>query len=160
MQAFYKKTQTGWMIVLIFIPVILFFASVIYYQEMLGRPFGQTPAPSWLFLAFLAFFLLLLGLFGTLTVTGFADHLQIKFGIGLIRKRFYYKDMRDCSVKKNPFYFGWGIRAIPGGWLYNVSGVWSGQLDMKNDKMYRIGTPEPERLEQFIKTRISLFGAS
>ncbi len=160
MQAFYKKTQTGWLIIFIFIPVVLFFAFVLYYQEVLGRPFGQNPGPSWLFLAFLLFFLILLGSFATLTVTGFQDHLEIKFGVGPIRKRFYYKDIRSCSAQKNSAIYGWGIRAIPGGWLYNVSGLWSVQLDMKNGKMYRIGTPEPEKLEQFIKTRISLFGGS
>jgi hypothetical protein len=29
---------------------------------------------------------------------------------------------------------------------------------MKNGKMYRVGMPEPEKLDKFIKTRISLFG--
>jgi hypothetical protein len=160
MQAPYKKTQIGWLIIFIFVLVILFFAGIFYYHEILGKPFGDHPAPSWLYLIFTVVFLLLLGLFASLTITGFHDHIEVKFGIGLIRKRFYYRNIRSCSVQKNPFMYGWGIRRIPGGWLYNVSGSWSVQLDMKDGKMYRLGTPEPEKLQQFLKTRLSLFGGS
>lgn len=159
MQASYKKTQIGWLIIFIFIPIILFFAGFLYYQEVLGKPFGDNPVPSSFFLGFLLLFLIVLALFATLTVTGFPNYIEIKFGIGLIRKKFYYKDIRSCSVQKNPLIYGWGIRKIPGGWLYNVSGSMSVQLGMKDGKMYRIGTAEPQELEQFIKTRLSLFGA-
>jgi hypothetical protein len=160
MQAIYKKTQRGWIINLVLIPILLFFAAILYYQEVLGKPLGDRPAPSWVYFAFILLFLILLGLFSTLTVTGFTSYIEIKFGIGLIRKKFYYKDIRSCSVQKNPILYGWGIRKIPGGWLYNVSGYWSVQLDMKDGKMYRIGTVEPQKLEQFIKVRLSLFGGT
>ena len=157
MQAIYRKRQRGWIINLVFIPILLFFAAILYYQEVLGKPLGDRPAPSWFYLGFVLLFLALLALFSTLTVTGFSDYLEIKFGIGLVHKKFYYKDIRFCSVQKNPFYYGWGIRKIPGGWLYNVSGSMSVQLDMKDGKMYRIGTAEPQKLEHFIKTRLTLF---
>jgi hypothetical protein len=144
----------------IFVPIILFFIALLYYQEVLGIPFLGEPAPSWLYSVLLLLFLVLLALFSSLTVTGYTDHLEIKFGIGLIRKRFYYKDIRSCSAQKTPIYYGWGIRAIPGGWLYNISGTWSVQLDMRNRKMCRVGTPEPENLKEFIKSRLSLFGGA
>ena len=160
MQSYYKKTQTGWLIIFIFVPIILFFAFMLYYQEVLGKPLGENPAPSWWFAGFMVFFLVLLVLFSTLTVTGSTNYIEIKFGIGFIRKKFFYKDIRSCSVQKNPAYYGWGIRKIPGGWLYNVSGSWSVQLDMKDGRMYRIGIAEPQKLEQFIKTRLSLFGGT
>ena len=143
---------------MVFIPILLFFAAILYYQEVLGRPLGDRPAPSWFYLGFILLFLILMALFSTLTVTGFSDYVEIKFGIGLVRKKFHYKDIQSCSVQKNPFLYGWGIRKIPGGWLYNVSGFMSVQLDMKDGKMYRIGTAEPEKLKQVIKTRLSLFG--
>ncbi|MCK4404747.1 MAG: hypothetical protein KAW02_06600 [candidate division Zixibacteria bacterium] len=160
MQVTYRKTQRGWIINLVFIPILLFFAAILYYQEVLGKSLGDRPAPSWFYLAFILLFLILMALFSTLTVTGFPNYIEIKFGIGLIRKKFYYKDIRSCSVQKNPFLYGWGIRKIPGGWLYNVSGSMSVQLDMKDGKMYRIGTAEPQKLGEFIKTRLSLFGGS
>ncbi len=158
MQASYKKTQTGWIIILSFIPVFLFLAWIIYYQEVLGRSFGDHPAPSFLYLGLIGLLLLLLVLFSNLTVTGFPTYLEIKYGIGLFRKKFQYQDIQSCSIKKNNWFYGWGVRKIPGGWLYNVSGSMSVQLDMKSGRMYRIGTDEPEKLIEFIKSRISLFG--
>jgi hypothetical protein len=160
MQAFYTKRQTGWVIILFFIPVILFLSYIIYYQEVLDKPFGENPGPSIMYFGFIIFFLIILSLFSHLTVIGYMNYLEIKFGIGLIRKKFNYQDIRDSSIEKNPWYYGWGIRKIPGGWLYNVSGSESVQLNMKNGKMYRIGTDEPKRLAEFIKSRIDFFSGS
>ncbi|MGB8657651.1 MAG: hypothetical protein WCE90_07685 [Candidatus Zixiibacteriota bacterium] len=158
MEATYKKTQTGWIVILSFIPVLLFLSWIIYYQEVVGKPFGDKPAPSSLYLGLIVFFLLLLALFSTLTVTGFPTYLEIRYGAGLFRKKFEYQDIRSCSIQKNHWFYGWGVRKIPGGWLFNVCGSMSVQLDMKNGKMYRIGTDEPEKLVEFIKSRLSLFG--
>jgi len=116
MQAFYRKTQTGWLILLSFIPALVFLAFLLYRQQVWGRPLGESAVPFWLFPALLLLFLILLTLFATLTLTGLQDYLEIRFGVGLIRKKFYYKDIRLCSVQKNSAIYGWGIRAIPG-WL-------------------------------------------
>jgi len=53
-----------------------------------------------------------------------------------------------ASVKtvKNHWYYGWGIRLIPHGWLFNVSGFEAIEIVMKNGKVYRIGTDEAEKL--------------
>jgi hypothetical protein len=160
MQAFYKKTQTGWLIIPFIILAILFLSYVIYQQEVLGKPFGDNPGPTIMYFGFIILLLIFLSLFSNLTVTGYMNYLEIKFGIGLIRKKFNYKDIKNFSREKNPWYFGWGIRKIPGGWLFNVSGSQSLQVNMKNGKMYRIGTDEPERLSEFIKSRINLFTSS
>lgn len=160
MQVFYKKRQTGWLLILLFLPIILFFMYIIYYQEVLGKPFGSNPGPSIMYFGFVILFLVLLSLFSHLTVIGYTSCLEIRFGIGVIRKKFYFKDIRNCSVEKTPWYYGWGIRKTPDGWLYNVSGSWSVQLNMKNGKMYRIGTDEPKKLAEYVKTRIDLFGGS
>ncbi len=145
------------MIIFSFIPVFLFLAWKIYRQNVPGKPLGHNPASSSVYLGLIVFFLLLLALFSNLTVTGFSTHLEIKYGIGLFRKKFEYKNIRSCSIQKNHWFYGWGVRRIPGGWLYNVAGLNSIQLDMKNGKMYRIGTDEPEKLIEFLRSRISLF---
>jgi hypothetical protein len=158
MDAIYKKTQTGWMIIFSFIPVFLFLSWIVYRQDVLGKPFGHHPASTSVYLALIVFLLLLLALFSNLTVTGFSTYLQIKYGMGIFRKKFEYKDIQSCSIQKNHWFYGWGVRKIPGGWLYNVSGSISVQLDMKNGRMYRIGTDEPEKLLEFLRSRISFFG--
>jgi hypothetical protein len=55
---------------------------------------------------------------------------------------------------KNQWWWGWGIRLIPGGWLYNVSGLDAVELKMKNGRVYRIGTDEPRKLAEFIQAKL------
>jgi ABC-type polysaccharide/polyol phosphate export permease len=46
----------------------------------------------------------------------------------------------------NPWYYGWGIHFIPGGVLYNASGLSAIELQLTNGRVVRIGTDEPEAL--------------
>ena len=87
-----------------------------------------------------------LALFASLTVEIDAEHLRIRFGIGLIRKRFPLDQIDTCRPVRNAWLYGWGIRLTPNGWLYNVSGWEAVELKMKSGKTWRIGTDEPEVL--------------
>ncbi|RLC47786.1 MAG: hypothetical protein DRH57_03405 [Candidatus Cloacimonadota bacterium] len=89
-----------------------------------------------------------------LTVLIEEDVLEIRFGPGLIRKRFPLKDIELCRIVKNPLYYGWGIRLTPNGWLYNVSGSYAVEIKMKTGKKYRIGTDVPNELETAIQQSI------
>lgn len=93
-------------------------------------------------------------LFATLTVVIGEDFLKIRFGPGIIRKKFSLKDIELCQVVKNPWYYGWGIRLTPHGWLFNVSGFDALEIRMKTGKKYRIGTDLPDELEQAIRRTI------
>ena len=93
-------------------------------------------------------------IFATLTVEMDEAALIIRFGPGLIRKRFRLADIISCRVVKNPWYCGWGIHLTPSGWLYNVSGFWAVELQMKNGKKYRLGTDDPEGLVQAIEDKL------
>jgi len=81
---------------------------------------------------------------------------KIKFGYGIFRKRFALKEIISAEAVKNHWYYGWGIRRrlIPPMWIYNVSGFDAVEIKMRNGKTYRIGTDEPQRLEQAIKQEI------
>ena len=46
---------------------------------------------------------------------------------------------------------GWGIRLIPNGWLWNVSGLGAVELSLVNGQRFRIGTDEPEQLATAIQ---------
>ncbi len=85
-------------------------------------------------------------IFSTLTVKIENGILEIRFGIGILRKRFPLKDIESCKRVRNKWYYGWGIRLTPHGWLYNVSGLDAVEIKMKSGKKYRIGTDEPEKL--------------
>jgi hypothetical protein len=94
----------------------------------------------------LAFMILCLALFGTLTVKVNAWAITIQFGIGVIRKQFALQDIQTYRTVRNPWYYGWGIHLIPGGWIYNVSGWEAVELQMKNGRKYRIGTDDTQGL--------------
>ena len=72
--------------------------------------------------------------------------LKLQFGLGVIRKRFLLEEIRAYRVVKNPWYYGWGIKFTPRGWLFNVSGFSAIELEMTSGKTYRIGTDDPEGL--------------
>ena len=47
---------------------------------------------------------------------------------------------------RNLWYYGWGIRYTPHGWLFNVSGLDAVELELKNGRTWRVGTDEPVEL--------------
>ncbi len=106
---------------------------------------------AWLVAGMLGLFL---ALFGSLTVAVQAGSLEIKFGVGWVRKRFELEEIDSCEVVGNPWWYGWGIKRIPKGWLFNVSGRDAIELLMRNGTVYRIGTDEPEKLSRAIQMRL------
>ena len=131
----YRHTQFGTVIVITTVAVM----SLAFLPAWLAG----TATIAWLILGSLV---VLLALFFSLTVEIDAEHLRIRFGIGLIRKRFPLDQIDTCRPVRNSWIYGWGIRLTPHGWLYNVSGQEAVELKMKSGKTCRIGTDEPEVL--------------
>ena len=139
----YKHTQIGYLIIIaLIIPLlILFFA-------MSATEFTQV------FPIVFSTLLIALALFYSLTVEINETKLIVKFGFGVINKKFILKDIESCHIVKNHWYYGWGIHWTPHGWLYNISGFDAVEIKMKNGKTYRIGTDEPKNLERAIELAI------
>ena len=93
-------------------------------------------------------------LFCCLTVEITGDELVCRFGPGLIRKRFVLCEIREVKVVKNPWYYGWGIRLTPHGWLFNVSGLNAVEIELASGKRFRVGTDQPEELAEAIRKGI------
>lgn len=138
----YSHTQIGYLMMIIIGAIIIIGLSAIQSSEtaLLG-----------LILVMIA----VLALFHSLTVLIDDEKIEVKFGFGIIRKSFPIKMITSCRAVKNPWYYGWGIRYIPGGWLFNVSGYDAIEIIMNNKKRYRIGTDEPEELERIINDIIN-----
>lgn len=135
----YKHTQIGYLLLFIYSVVILFIsylAIVTHFNPIV--------------LAVLIILLITLALFPTLTVTVDDRLVKLYYGLGLIHKQFLLKEIETFRPVKNPWYYGWGIRYTPRGWLFNVSGLSAIELHMKSGKQYRIGTDEPAGLAQAI----------
>jgi hypothetical protein len=87
-------------------------------------------------------------LFATLTVEIDEDSLHLRFGPGLIRKKISLQDIESHRMEKNHWYYGWGIRRMPHGWLWNVSGLHAVELLLRDGRKFRVGTDDPEGLTQ------------
>ncbi len=135
----YQATQIGYVVIItLAIPIVAVIIA------------GSTGIYHWAMLAISAFQLILIALFGTLTVKIEDEDLKIHFGLGLIRKSFPLNEIKSTDIVKNKWYYGWGIRFTPHGWLYNVSGYMAVEIDMKGTIKYRIGTNQPDELKKAI----------
>jgi hypothetical protein len=137
----YKHTQIGYLLIAALGAATLF----VGYLNLVTRFNPGT-------LLILGLMILFLTLFATLTTYVNQQAVNIRFGIGLIRKRFALEDVDEYRIVKNPWYYAWGIHAIPGGWIFNVSGWDAIELHMKNGRRYRIGTNDPQGLMNAIET--------
>jgi hypothetical protein len=131
----YKHTQIGYFLLVSYSAVVLFLG----YLNIKTDFYPLT-------LATLIIMLIVLGIFSRLTVIVDDQMIKIQFGLRVIRKVFQLKEIEAYGVVKNPWYYGWGIRFTPRGWLFNVSGFSAIELQMKNGKTYRIGTDDPDNL--------------
>jgi hypothetical protein len=138
----YKHTQVGYLL------IIALGAAAVMITYLSLRT-GNAGA-----FALLAFMILCLAIFATLTVEVNEQAIDIHFGIGVIRKRFPLESIQSYRTVNNPWYYGWGIHLIPGGWNYNVSGWQAVELQMKNGSKVRIGTNDAQGLMDAIGTSI------
>jgi len=92
----------------------------------------------------------LLWLLGSLTVEVTDDAVNLWFGPGWVRKSFAVSAIRSVAAVRNRWWYGWGFRLTPAGWLYNVSGLDAVELRFASGGAVRIGTDEPQRLQAAI----------
>lgn len=136
----YKHTQVGTLLIVLLVSLILYMIVLETWAHE-NVPIGFM----------IPFFLVIMILFGTLTVELSEDDLDLKFGIGLIKKSFIREDIVSARIVRNKWYHGWGIRFTTHGILYNVSGLDAIEIKLSNGKQYRIGTDEPDKLNDAIR---------
>ncbi len=84
--------------------------------------------------------------FNRLTVIVGAGEVRAHFGPGWPRRTIAVHNIVGIKQVRNKWYYGWGMRGIPGGWMFNVWGLDAVELDLANGKKFRIGTDEPQDL--------------
>jgi hypothetical protein len=99
---------------------------------------------------------LMMQLFGWLTVTVDEKAVTARFGIGLLRKKVLLRDIKSATRVRNKWYYGWGMRMGPWGWMFNVSGLDAVEIELRDGGRFRVGTDEPDELASAIRS--SLFG--
>lgn len=141
----YKHTQIGKLMITIMIIMGCYFVYL-FTQFGLDLVFGLVSA----------LVVFLLASFSSLTAEVNNKNVRIKFGYGLYRKKFLLDQIESAKTVRNHWYYGWGIRywMRQKMWIFNVSGFDAVELRMKDGNIYRIGTDEPEELEQVINQGI------
>lgn len=133
----YRHTQIGWVMIGVMTPIVVF-------MLLIAGPQGAALTVP---------LLLALLLFGTLTITVDHDAVRFAFGVGLIRRRFPLASIATWRQVRNRWWYGWGIKFIPGGILFNVSGLDAVELLLADGRRVRLGTDEPAELDRALRSR-------
>ena len=133
----YRHTQIGWVIVALM-------AAIVAVVLLAAPPVGALVS---------VLLLVTVALFGTLTITVDREAIRFHFGIGIIRRRFPLATIRSWREVRNRWWYGWGIRIVPGGMLYNVSGLSAVELLLEDGRRVRLGTDEPDALARALVQR-------
>jgi hypothetical protein len=142
----YKHTQIGWMIL---IALALALTMIVLLRVIISISEARVA-----FAVVIVVLSTAMILFASLTVVVDDEKIQVRFGPGLIRKQFRLADVAGCRSVRNRWWYGWGIRLIPGGWLFNVSGLAAVEVKLRSGKTYRIGTDEPQELSNAIESKL------
>ncbi len=95
-----------------------------------------------------------MGMFSWLDTEVTRDALVVSFVGGALRRRIPLQDIESAQVVTVPWYFGWGARLTPRGWLgdaprgwlYNVWGRRAVALRLRDERHFAVGSDEPEAL--------------
>ncbi len=96
-------------------------------------------------------FLICILIFYKMTIQINDTHVIFRMGIGLITREYELSQIKSCRPVRNSPFYGIGIRKIPGGWLFNVTGMEAVEISFKNKKqIVRIGTNKSEEISAII----------
>ena len=135
----YRHTQTAWYPMLILVIVIaVVLPSLLFVDEV------PTIARALLIL-FVVVMAAVLLVFRRLTVE-IAAEITVFFGWGWPRRRVDPATVTAQRIVRNRWWYGWGIRWIPHGTLWNVYGLDAVELHLAGGRVLRIGSDDPEGL--------------
>ncbi len=145
----YKEIQFGWLIFAFLLPALAII-TYLFMNDAGSRPLGMVE-----YIVVCLVILIIYALFYRLTTTVSVDRIIVSFGVGLISKRIKINRIKTISVVQNPWYYGWGIRFIPNGMLYNMSGSDGVELTfIDTGRVIRIGSANAARLKEEISKRL------
>ena len=138
----YEHTQRSKILIWIIIIVLLFMLFLIYKVGF-----------NWVGAIVFVLMVIALYLFNSLIVKVNSEKVYVAFGPGLIRRIIPIRSIISAEKVWNKWYYGFGIRLIPGGYMYNVAGFDAIELKLTNGKVFRIGTDEPDKLLEAIQSQ-------
>jgi hypothetical protein len=150
----YSSFQFGWLVVIVFLIVIIWITLAYRFQ------WGNNPIPEPAYFVFLVLFFGTLLFFYGITVIVDEKQIIIKLGIGLYKRKIDLSSIQSVESITYPSYYGYGIRLINNGILYNVSGKHAIRLKFKNTRrVILIGTNDWDNLKAVIEEKIKRINA-
>ena len=148
----YREFQFGWLIFIFVIPGHLFILYA-FINGIGSRPI-DTSGIIIANVAFISIYLLFYGMKTKIT----QETIIVSFGIGLIKKKIKMSRITSIKDTHNNYLYGWGIRFIPNGMLYNISGSEAVELKFNDsEKVFRVGTQNTDILKAEIMKHIQGF---
>ena len=141
----YEHTQIGYTIIWIALGVAVFVAITGIFAQ--GGP-GT-------FLVIEVILLMCALVFCKLTIRIDDKSLQWSFGIEIVRKQVLLAEIAACEPIHIRWWYGWGIHLTPYGWLYNVSGLDTVAIRLRDERKFALGTDDPQALVDAIERLIS-----
>ena len=141
----YRHTQRGTVLLAIYGTIA---GGIAVFLALSGAPARLVPGIAMIVLVAAA------ALFSNLTVSVTREQISLRFGVGLIRRRFRIGDIHHVSIIRNRWWYGWGVRFTPHGWLYSVSGFDAVRIVLTSGRPYNVGTDEPTDLLTAIQAAI------
>jgi len=141
----YRHVQWGFTA----IPVAVLFAVILVPVFA-----ASDDEPTWLpalVVAFTVGLTLLVLYFSRLEVTVDDGNVTAAFGLGKPHRVIPVVTIASAAVVRNRWWYGWGVRRAPSGWLYNVWGLDAVEIVTDGGSSFRVGTDEPEELAAVIK---------
>jgi hypothetical protein len=143
-------TQFGTFSVAVLLPIFILLTIILIITGF------NDAMPAMVLIFVIVTILVCLLIFYKLTIEINSSHVAFILGTGLVKKKYALKDIEGCRPVKNSALYGIGIRLIPDGWLYNVSGRFAIELTFKNKKSkIRIGTDKPEEVAEAINNLLN-----
>lgn len=140
----YRNVQFGT------VSILITLSAVILLAVLLGLNLIDVAS----FLPGIIIMSLVCSLFSLMTTRVSENFVEWHFTLGFWRKSISLNKIKSISKVRNKYWWGIGIRLIPGGWLYCVSGLNAVELKLENGKVIRIGTDQPEELFQALESAI------
>ncbi|MEM7358176.1 MAG: helix-turn-helix transcriptional regulator [Pseudomonadota bacterium] len=137
----YFNIQLGVALIAIFVAAIAISAWFLNQDKMTHSAF----------ITMCVFLTVVCVLFATLTTRVTAEYLQWHFTFGFLGKKLALQDIASHRVVRNKVWWGLGLRLLPKGWLYCVSGLDAVEVVHKDGRITRIGTDEAPALDQAIQ---------
>ena len=147
MSSLYRRRQVGKMIIALLSGQVILIAGLLV-------AIARTPLVIGVLVGTL---LLMLGVgfaFCTLTIDVNERRVRAWFGPGWIWREIPIEQITAVRVVENRWYWGWGIRRTPHGWMFNIGGLEAVEVEMNSGKKFRFGSEEPQQLAQAIKRAI------